>query len=347
MRILMVLPVDDGSREPKIWAKRQIDSLHDLQIDTECYLFENRRSFKGLLAGGRALRAKVESWNPDLVHVHYGAAQALIALLFSRKPVVISFCGSDILGNYAADGRPTWSGVLSGILSQLSALGCRRSIAKSEGLKQALWCSWSRNKCEVIPNGVDMNVFQPAPQVDARRALGWDHSDPVVLFMDRKGAWVKDPELAQAAYAHAKQSENSLRMCVIENEPPAKMPFLFNAADVLLLTSRHEGSNNTVKEALACNLPVVATDCGDIHERLKGVRQCHVCARNPRDLGDRVVEVLKSRARSDGRQHVSHLAMEPVAGLIKHFYERALSRRARSWIVPVPEQGSPPSPPHH
>ena len=51
---------------------------------------------------------------------------------------------------------------------------------------------------DLIPNGVDLDLFHPIPQADARRALGWFHTDPVVVFMDRRGAWVKDPELAQA-----------------------------------------------------------------------------------------------------------------------------------------------------
>jgi glycosyltransferase involved in cell wall biosynthesis len=345
MRILMVLPVDDGSRTPKVWAKRQIDSLHRLGIATDEYLFENRRSLKGLIAGGRALRAKARSCHADFVHVHYGAAQALVAVLCSPKPVVISFCGSDIFGNYGADGRRTWSGVLSGVLSQLAAIGCRRCIAKSEELKQALWFSWSRNKCDVIPNGVDLTTFRPMPRDQARHALGWHHDDPVVLFMDRKGAWVKDPALAQAACAHATRSVAALRMHVIENEAPEKVPLFFNAADVLLLTSRHEGSNNTVKEALACNLPVVATACGDVAERLKGVRACHVCSRDASELGGRLSEILLSRQRSDGREHIKSLTLDRVAIRVKQCYEKARAHRAWRWLPAVPQSDHPSSPP--
>jgi teichuronic acid biosynthesis glycosyltransferase TuaC len=345
MRILMVLPVDDGSRTPKVWAKRQIESLHRLGIATETYLFENRRSLKGLIAGGRALRAKARSCHADLVHVHYGAAQALVAVLFSPRPVVISFCGSDIFGNYDADGRRTWSGVLSGVLSQLAAIGCRRCIAKSEELKQALWFSWSRNKCDVIPNGVDLTMFQPMPRDQARRALGWHHDDPVVLFMDRKGAWVKDPALAQAACAHAMRSVTALKMHVIENEAPEKVPLFFSAADVLLLTSRHEGSNNTVKEALACNLPVVATACGDIVERLKGVTGCHICSRDALELGGRISEILLSRQRSNGRERIKSLSLDRVAIRVKQCYEKARANRTWRWLLAVPEHDSPSSSP--
>ena len=333
MRILMILPVDDGSSTPKVWAQRQLDSLAQLGVDIDTYLFRNRRSLKGLISGGLAIRAKARLSNADFVHVHYGAAQALIAVLLSGKPVVISFCGSDVFGNYDRSGHKTWSGVLSGVLSQIAALGCRRCIAKSDELKSALWFSWSRRKCDVIPNGVDLNVFHPMARIEARRALGWSADEPTVLFMDRKGAWVKDPDLAQAAYTEAKKTFGSLKMQVIEKEAPERMPLFFNAADVLLLTSRHEGSNNTVKEALACNLPIVATACGDIPERLQGIEGCHVSPRDPRELGRRLCQVIASGRRTDGRDNIKELSLDRVAMRVKQCYEKVLSRRARRWFM--------------
>jgi glycosyltransferase involved in cell wall biosynthesis len=333
MRILMILPVDDGSSTPKVWAQRQLDSLAQLGVDIDTYLFRNRRSLRGLISGGLAIRAKARLTGADFVHVHYGAAQALIAVLLAGKPVVISFCGSDVFGNYDRNGRKTWSGVLSGILSQLAALGCRWCIAKSEELKNALWFPWSRRKCEVIPNGVDLNAFQPIARMEARRALGWSSDEPVVLFMDRKGAWVKDPDLAHAAYTEAKKTIGALKMHVIEREPPERMPLFFNAADVLLLTSRHEGSNNTVKEALACNLPIVATACGDIPERLQGIGGCYVCTRDPRELGSRLSQVVASGARTDGRDHIKELSLDCVAMRVKQCYEKVFSPRARRWFM--------------
>jgi glycosyltransferase involved in cell wall biosynthesis len=320
----MVLAPALGTSAVPVWVTRQIQSLTRLGVRVDTYVFQNRRSLRGLLHGGVTLRKKVRECEADLVHVHYGAAQALIAVLFAGRPVVVSFCGSDLFGNYAPSGQRTWSGRLSRWLSQAAAFGCRRSIAKSDELRASLWTEAMKRKCEVIPNGVDLGLFHPMPQVEARRAVGWVHDDPVVVFMDRRGAWVKDPQLAQAAYAEAKKERSSLRMHVLENERPERMGLFYNAADVLLLTSRHEGSNNTVKEALACNLPVVATPCGDVRERLQGVQACHVCARDPLELGARLTEVAARRQRSDGRAHLQGLTLEPVAASIIRCYERAL-----------------------
>jgi glycosyltransferase involved in cell wall biosynthesis len=323
LRVLMVLAAD-GTSEPPIWATRQIESLRAIGVQVHTYIFQNRRTLSGLVKGGLALRRKAREYEADLIHVHYGAAQALATVLFSGKPVIVSFCGSDLLGNYDSFGRKTWSGFLSGFLSQLAALGCRRCIAKTEELKNALWFSSCRNKCDVIPNGVDLNQFKPMPRTEARSALGWAHNDPVVLFMDRSGDWVKDPQLAQAAYNEAKKCVSSLRMHVVEQEPPEKMHLFYNAADVLLLTSRHEGSNNTVKEALACNLPVVATACGDISERLHGVHGGYVCTRDRQQLGRWLAQVVTSRERGNGRELIQELALHRVAMRVVGCYLWAL-----------------------
>lgn len=325
MRVLMVIAPVPGTSEPPVWAKRQIESIDRLGVEIATYVFHDRRSFRGLIQGGCALRRMAHEFQADVVHVHYGAAQAFMAVLFSPRPVVVSFCGSDLLGNYDQKGRRTWSGILSGLLSRLGAIGCRRAIAKSQELKQALWLPFLRSKCEVIPNGVDIEYFHPMPQAQARAMLHWNHKDPVILFMDRKGAWVKDPNLALAAFEEARRIVPALRLYVVEDEPPEHMPLFFNAADVLLLTSRHEGSNNTVKEALSCNLPVVATACGDTPERLRGVRLSYVASRNSRELGERLAAVVTLRERSNGRQNVRELALDRVALQIKALYEGIVS----------------------
>jgi glycosyltransferase involved in cell wall biosynthesis len=145
--------------------------------------------------------------------------------------------------------------------------------------------------------------------------------------MFRKGTWVKDPHLAQDAYKVAKRKLDSLTFYVLGDEDPDRISLFYNASDVLLLTSRHEGSNNTIKEALACNLPVVATRCGDIEERLKGVRWSYMCERDSHELGQRLYEVVASGERSNGREHIQGFSLDGVAHRVKSYYEEALSNR--------------------
>ena len=326
LRILMVQGTPVGAANPAawIWANRQANSLSELDCIVETYEFLNRRSISGLLSGGLALRRKIRDFRADLVHVHFAAAQALVAVLFSPVPVVISYCGSDLLGNYDSCGNKTWSGYFSGWLSKMAALGAKASIAKTDQLKQALWFASCRNSCVVIPNGVNLEQFSPVPRFKAREVLGWSQEDQVVLFMDRKGAWVKDPQLAHQVYEKAKFSVPTLRMHVIESVSPDQMPLLLNAADVLLITSRHEGSNNTVKEALACNLPIVSGPVGDIPERLKGVSPSMVVPRNIDSMANAIIEIVRHSVRSNGREHVLHLSLSAISLRVFDVYHNVI-----------------------
>jgi len=86
------------------------------------------------------------------------------------------------------------------------------------------------------------------------------------------------------------------------------VPMYMNAADVLLMTSRREGSPNTIKEALACNLPVVATDVGDVSERVSGVELSYACT-DEEGLTEKLRLVLEQEARSNGRSHARDLSL--------------------------------------
>jgi teichuronic acid biosynthesis glycosyltransferase TuaC len=119
-----------------------------------------------------------------------------------------------------------------------------------------------------------------------------------------------------------------LRLVVLDGTaPPAEIPLYMNAADVLLVTSRTEGSPTVVQEAMACNLPVVSVDVGDVRERLEGVSASKVLAdRDPVALGAALAEVIALQQRSDGRVHASSLGIEAIAARLAEFYRQVLPR---------------------
>jgi glycosyltransferase involved in cell wall biosynthesis len=112
---------------------------------------------------------------------------------------------------------------------------------------------------------------------------------------------------------------------LISNIPHHRMPLLYRAADVLLCASKSEGSPNVVKEALACNLPVVSVPVGDVSERLDGVHPSVVVERDPAVIGEALFEILLNRKRSNGREHVCHLALENIARQVINVYRQALN----------------------
>jgi glycosyltransferase involved in cell wall biosynthesis len=105
--------------------------------------------------------------------------------------------------------------------------------------------------------------------------------------------------------------------------PHERVPWYMNAANAMLLTSTREGSPNTVKEALACNLPVVTTDVGDTAQRVEGVT--HSTASNDDEvLVDALVAVLRSGERSNGREAVADLQLANQLDRIEAVYRQVV-----------------------
>jgi len=307
-------------------AYAQMNSMKTAGVDVYEGILDHRSSFSHLVQSGKGLKSAVLSNSCDLVHVTWGTFSALLAVLFSPVPVVVSFCGSDILGGYNATGKRALKSNLSVLFSQLAAFKARRIIAKSSRIKDAIW-KINRKKASVIPNGVDLSKFYPVPKSEARQKLSWNPNKPIVLFFHVNGQSVKNRPLAEAALAQVKRQIPETEMIVVDNVPHSDLIYYYNAADVLLMTSFHEGSNNSVKEALACSLPIVSVDCGDIRDRLKGITPSLVVpAYDAALLANETVKILSQGQRSNGQQLIKEISEPYIAAKIMEVYKEALQR---------------------
>jgi glycosyltransferase involved in cell wall biosynthesis len=166
-----------------------------------------------------------------------------------------------------------------------------------------------------------MTLFYPRDLQEARRELGWAQDERVALF-NAGDPICKRLDLAQAAVQFAESLCGRIRFAVLDgNVPPNHIPTMMNAADCLLLTSDWEGSPNVVKEALACNLPVVSVDAGDVRERLEGVRPSVIVPRDACELGKAISEILRQGQRSNGRALGHNLSSDAVSQQIVSVYK--------------------------
>jgi glycosyltransferase involved in cell wall biosynthesis len=302
-----------------IFVCRQIESLQALGLDCEVIFIEGHRTRWAYVRESlRMLRLNFSLCRPLLVHAH-GGETALVARLYMRGPVVVSYCGDDLLGTPRASGSITLASRIRRTLLRAHARLMTRTITKSAEMESALHPS-VRKRNQVVPNGVDRLIFHPYSGEEARRRLGWSPESRIVLFaadpaVERKRYW-----LAEAACREAERTLGPIRLEVAWGTAPADIPVLMAGADCLLLTSAIEGSPNVVKEAVACGLPVISTEVGDVAEVLSDIDPSWVCPPKPAPLAGALVQCLTAQRRSNGWMQSAWLGQERIAQRLLNLY---------------------------
>ena len=192
----------------------------------------------------------------------------------------------------------------------------------------------------VVPHEIDFAVFRPMPRAEARAALGLDPQKKYLLFAAKPEVVVKRFPLAAAAAELLRHRNPEIELLVIYREPQPRLALYMNACDALVFPSYQEGSPNVVKQAMACNLPIVATDVGDIPQIIGTTPHCYICEPQIPKFADKLSEILRDRPRTDGRQRVSHLASPLVALQIISIYKDTLCKcksRARQAVRVAPQ----------
>jgi glycosyltransferase involved in cell wall biosynthesis len=179
-----------------------------------------------------------------------------------------------------------------------------KTIVKSEDMKIRL----GLNNAVILPNGVDLNLFKPLDKKECRNKLGWDLDKKCILF-------ASNPDRPEKNFALAKQTienlnNDKIELKVVYDVDHKLMPIYLNAADVLLLTSKWEGSPNIVKEAMACNIPIVATEVGDIKYLFGNIEGYYYTDPDPNKLVEYINFVLNNDIKPTGRQRIIDLNLD-------------------------------------
>jgi glycosyltransferase involved in cell wall biosynthesis len=277
---------------------RQVRFLRAAGVDVDVFSFRGGRNPLRYLAAWARLQRRLAGGGRryDLVHAQFG--QSGLLALPKRLPLVVTFRGDDLFGILGPGGRPTPAGRLLQWLSRRVARRADAAILVSEHLKQYLSPAVP---VHIVPSGLDLELFRRIPRDEARRHVGLPPDGRLILF-------VGDPTDPRKRYALARQAVDLLtrtmtaELVVGWRVPHDAMPFYMNACDALVFTSREEGSPNAVKEALACDLPVVSVAVADVPLRLQGIPGCEVCANDaPETIAAALDRTLRRGERSEGR----------------------------------------------
>jgi glycosyltransferase involved in cell wall biosynthesis len=300
----------------------QVDSLQALGLKVE--VVHIRRDLEGRSAYRRISSRVGGAAGADLIHVMYGGVMAERVTRVTSAPTVVSFCGSDLNGvpvGGVIERMSAWYGVRA---SHRAAKSAEAVIVKSRGLAGMLPPEVDRSKVWVLPNGVDLKLFRPLERLECRSRLGWDADAHHLVFY--VGGHGKRPELARAAVSAASAAGLRVHLHELAGIRQTEVPVWMNAADALICTSVREGSPNTVKEALACDLPVISVDVGDVRERIEGVDGCHIVPPKAAAIAGAIAEVCSGGARVNGTAAVRELSLERVAERVLEVYSYAMKR---------------------
>lgn len=298
---------------------RQVEFLRRVGISVDVVHLDGRGQPSRYVQRWREVRTLIARNHYDVVHAQWG--QSALAALPRVAPLVVTFRGSDLEGVVSKSGKYGVSSFLLTCVSQIAARCADEVIVVSDRLARRL----PSRRCHVIPSGVDLELFVPRDKADARQRLGLKPVRRYVLFAASPANPVKRHALALQAMEALE--DTGAELLVVERVSPATMPCYMSACDVLLLTSAHEGSPNVVKEALACNLPVVGVDVGDVRQRLNLVAGCVVCADDaPHTIASGLRQALAHDQPIDGRSAVAALDERVLTERVVDVYRQAMAR---------------------
>lgn len=327
LRVLMVTGVYPTAQRPHAgtFIKSQVDSLIAAGVEVE--VLHPQAGPSPLRYSQAALQVLLKTLTRrfTVIHGHYGL-WCLITRLQWTTPVVASFLGDDLLGTVTAEGDYSKKGAFVVRISRWLCRHVDAVIVKSAGMKKS---AGEREHIFVIPNGVNFAMFQPVERSEARAALGWDQNRYYVLFANDPAIPVKNFALAQKSIECLRARGIEAELVVAKGLPHATVMQYMNACNTLLLPSVAEGSPNVVKEAMACNVPVVATNVGDVAQVIGHTAGCSVCPHDPEALAIGLEKALLHTERTTGRADIQYLDSAVVAQQVIDVYKYATQKKAK------------------
>lgn len=293
---------------------RQGKSLEQFGAEVVYWTIKGK-GLTGYLKSIRDLRKRRKQFHADVYHAHYSFS-GFAAALAGLQPLVVSLMGSDVHSKKS----------FARLIRIFSRRCWKTVIVKEEKMKAAL----ALDNIAVIPNGVNTVMFVPMQKEECQCMLGWDSGRSHILFAAGRSVSEKNFSLANDAYAILREQEN-VELHWLEEVAPDQVPVWMNAADVVLLTSISEGSPNVIKEAMACNRPVVATPTGDIEWLFGQTDGCYLTGFDVQSCVSRLQQALafsREQQVTRGRERIIDLGIDSdiIAKKIMNIYTTLLSK---------------------
>jgi len=312
MRVLVVTNMYPTAqrRHFGIFVEEQVASLRRCGIDVDVLFVDGKASKLNYLAAFPRLWKQLRAHRYNLIHAHYIFA-GLVARAQLARPVVLTHHGPEVFMTWQAWVCRAFTRFFDSV------------IVVSEEMRTKL----NVPRAHVIPCGVDMSLFKPGDMAAARAALGLPQDRKLVLWAGEYQRPEKRFELVSQAVAILKATVPEAELVLLSNKPHSTVPDYLNASDVLVLTSDAEGSPMVVKEAMACNVPVVSTAVGDVPQLFAGVEGHWLTSQDPREIAAALRIALDYGKRTRGRERVARLDLDTISRDIISVYQQTLGRK--------------------
>jgi len=316
MKVLMITNMYPAPEIPFFgtFVKEQVESLKKEGMEVDVLFVNGKKSTLNYLWAFPRLWARLLTKRYDLIHASY-VFSGIIARAQFLYPIVLTHYGSQVFIGWQAS------------LCRLVTKFMDRTIVMSNEMR----VRGRLDKSLVIPCGIDFELFKPIDRQQARNELNLPPDKKLVLFAGDYDRPLKRWDIVQASVAILKEKNPEVELILVSKKPLNTVPKYMSACDVLVLTSNHEGSPMVIKEAMACNLPIVSVPVGDVPEVIGGTDGCYLCTQEPRDVADKLEMALERGRRTDGREKIAHMEIGAISRRIITVYKQLLEGKSHSW----------------
>ncbi len=289
------------------FVRDQVSALRALGgLDVELYEFPPGP--RSLARAARELRRRRNASAPDVVHAHFGLT-AWPALAAGGRVRALTLHGTDLA-------HPRTRLATLAVLGRIDLLATVSEALRAELPRRA------GARALVLPCGVDIQRFRPLERAQARSELGLDPEVPYVLFAADPARPEKRHDRAVALAAAA-----GAELLTLGHVEPELVPLWVNAANAVVVPSEREGFGLAVLEALACDVPVLATPVGIHPVALQGV-EGSLCAAFDLDVWLAALQphLREADPRVAGRASAERFSAAVMARAVADAWKQALAR---------------------
>jgi glycosyltransferase involved in cell wall biosynthesis len=308
------------------FVRDEADALREAGVDVDVYFVNgraNKLNYFGMPAG---FFERIRSTSYDVIHVHHSFC-ALVATMQKKIPVVWTFHEGEISGDTtdALREQPIKRLAYSKKMKRYVARKVDAVVVVAEHLREPL----GRPDALWLPAGINWKRFAPMETAAAKRDLGLAADKRYVLFPAAPSRVEKRYDLARAGFDHYRATApqaNDLELIALDNVPHERVPLFMNASEAVLMTSAFEASPVTIREALACNVPVICTDVGDARVVMSGIAGCHIVDADAEHIATALRETLSSPRRVNARERMHAYALDSVAQKLIALYGEVVQK---------------------